>query len=410
LKNPANTKKHWIVLAAICLMVGSSIGLLVNANGVFYTPMSRDLNLLRGSVALHGTFLSLSTAFGSLTVPAVHERFGWKKTIFFGAFLGAIGTAFMAIATNAFWIYLFGIIRGIGSAYFSMVPMTMIVNQWFHEKNGLAIGFASGTSGIFGGLAAPILATIIESSGWRIAFIVKGLAVFALALPALLIPYAYRPKDEGLRPYGYKPEKDGDRKVRRPITMDTEGAKITFYAVMVVGLLNTMIVFINSHLPGHGEEVGLSLETASFTLSAVMLGNLLSKLSFGIISDKIGTVKTSLGMITLSTISLIMLIFSRDPLILIIGSFLFGAIFSVGGVALPLFSTEFFGPATGVKVYSRVNFIASVGGALSVSLVGYIYDFTGSYIPAFVMALIFNVVNVAAIFIAQRNQPVKNDS
>src|SRR5699024_2722519 len=62
-------------------MVGSSIGLLVNGNGVFYTPMAQELNLLRGSVSLHGTFLSLSTAFASLTVNTFFKRFGWKRTI-----------------------------------------------------------------------------------------------------------------------------------------------------------------------------------------------------------------------------------------------------------------------------------------------------------------------------------------
>ncbi len=58
-------------------------------------------------------------------------------------------------------------------------------------------------------------------------------------------------------------------------------------------------------------------------------------------------------------------------------------------------------------MYSQVNFIASVGGAVSVSLVGFIYDFTGSFIPAFVMALSFNLINVVAILIAQNNSSIR---
>lgn len=171
---------------------------------------------------------------------------------------------------------------------------------------------------------------------------------------------------------------------------------------MVIGLLNTMIIFVSQHFPGYGESVGLNPETASLMLSAVMIGNLSGKFSFGSISEKIGTIKTSLSMITISTIAILILIFFQQPFALVLGSFLFGFLFSVGGVALPLLSTELFDPITGVKVYSQVNFIASIGGAISVSLVGFIYDFTGSFIPSFVMALMFNGINVLAILIAQK--------
>jgi Sugar phosphate permease len=333
-----------------------------------------------------------------------------KNTILFGVVFGFVGTLLMAFTSNIILIYIFGIIRGIGSAFFSMVPMTMIVNQWFQKRKGLAIGLASGTSGVFGALAAPVLAAIIEASGWRFAFIVKGVFSVILALPALLIPYAFNPKDEDLLPYGFEKEAIDSKPIRQTEPENLSAARISFIALMTLALLNTMVVFVNQHLPGYGESVGLNSETASFMLSAVMIGNLTGKFSFGAISDKIGTVKTALGMISISTLSILILIFLQQPFTLVLGSFLYGAIFSVGGVALPLFSTEFFGPVTGVKVYSQVNFIASVGGAVSVSLVGFIYDFTGSFIPAFVMALAFNLINVVAILLAQKQQTDYNHS
>ncbi len=402
LGNPAYTKKHWVVLLAICLMLGASIGLIVNGNGVFYTPIAEELNSLRGSVAMHGTFLSLATAFASLAVPIFFEYLGWKKTISIGVIFGALGTVLLAFAPNIIIVYISGVIRGIGSAFFSMVPMTMIVNQWFHEKSGLAIGLASGTSGIIGAIAAPSLAYLINSQDWRFAYVVTAIFIVVLSLPALFLPYSFDPRADGLLPYGYKEDEGNNKIIRQQEPTNMHAAKIIFYALMLIGLLNTMVVFVNSHLPGYGESVGLSPEVASLTLSAVMIGNLVSKLFFGIISDKIGTVKTSISMLILSTISILILIFLQEPFFLILGSLLYGTIFSIGGVALPILSNEFFDPATAVKVYSRVNFIASVGGALSVSLVGYIFDFTGSYIPAFVIALAFNAINFIAILVAQR--------
>ena len=400
--NPAYSKKHWLVLAAIMMMCGSSIGLIVNSNGVFYTPMATDLGILRGTVSLHGTFVSMATAFASLTVSSVVDRFGWKKTLFFGVFCGFLGTFLMAFAKNILLIYVFGIIRGVGSAFYSMVPMTMIVNKWFQEKKGLAVGLSAGTSGVIGALAAPVLASLIESNDWRYAFIIMSIFVVILALPILLIPYTYEPRDEGLLPYGFKKPEKSSKPLRQPSLENNRSTKIVFAALMLIGFLNTTTVFTSQHFPGYGESVGLSPETASFMLSAAMIGNLSGKFAFGALSELIGTVKTSLGMFVISIISTLMLIFLIHPVTLIIGSLLFGFLFSIGGVALPLLSTEFFDPVTGVKVYARVNFIASMGAAISVSLVGFIYDFTGSFIPAFVMGLVFNVINIIAILVAQK--------
>ena len=400
--NPAYSKKHWLVLTAIMLMCGSSIGLLVNSNGVFYTPMATDLGILRGTVSLHGTFVSMATAFASLTVSSVVDRFGWKKTLFFGVFCGFLGTFLMAFAKNILLIYVFGIIRGVGSAFYSMVPMTMIVNKWFQEKKGLAVGLAAGTSGVIGALAAPVLASLIETNDWRYAFIIMSIFVVILALPILLIPYTYEPRDEGLLPYGFKKPEKSSKPLRQPSLENNRSTKIVFAALMLIGFLNTTTVFTSQHFPGYGESVGLSPETASFMLSAAMIGNLSGKFAFGALSELIGTVKTSLGMFVISIISTLMLIFLIHPVTLIIGSLLFGFLFSIGGVALPLLSTEFFDPVTGVKVYARVNFIASMGAAISVTLVGFIYDFTGSFIPAFVMGLVFNVINIIAILVAQK--------
>lgn len=137
-------------------------------------------------------------------------------------------------------------------------------------------------------------------------------------------------------------------------------------------------------------------------LSGVMVGNLVWKAFFGILSDKIGSIPASISMLTVSSLALLSLTFLRHPVLLILGSFFFGTSFSISGVALPVISNEFFGPIIGAKVYSKLNFISGIGGAFGVGLTGFIFDFTGSYIPAFVMGLSFNIINGILLVIAQR--------
>ncbi|MDZ7835211.1 MAG: hypothetical protein U5K84_07535 [Alkalibacterium sp.] len=82
---------------------------------------------------------------------------------------------------------------------------------------------------------------------------------------------------------------------------------------------------------------------------------------------------------------------------------LFGTVFSVPAVALPLLTTELFGKELYVRIYPILSLSAGIGAALSMTLVGYAYDFTGSYALAFTIALVFHAVNLPLLFIASKH-------
>lgn len=400
MENPTQTKKHWFILLFVALMMGSSLGLLTNGNGVFYTPMERSLGIARGAISLHTTFKSFATAFSALTVPYLSRRFGFKKVLALGVFFGTIGTVLMSFSNNLLTIYALGVIRGLGTAFYSMVPMSMILSRWFDKNRGLATGLASGTSGIVGSISAPLLALVIDNFGWRQAFLVKGFMVLLLGLPVLLYRFELNPQDESLLPYGY--EKNKERKViRRSEIKDISITNFVFIALMIIGFFNTFVMYMNSHFPGYGESVGLTPETASLMLSGAMVGNLVWKTIFGVLSDRFGSVKASLTMFGASFIAISLMISFQNPIVLIFGSFMFGGTFAISGAAIPILSTNFFGPVLGPEIYSKVNFLVSFGGALGVGATGLIYDNTGSYIPAFIIALVFIAINAIALTLAQ---------
>lgn len=384
-------------------MMGSSLGFLTNGNGVFYLPMSRSLNVPVGSISLHTTFKSFATAFTALTVPIVVDKIGIKKTIALGVSLGAIGTYFLSIAQSLSLIYFLGVIRGIGFAFYSLIPMTMILNRWFDKHNGLVIGLASGASGIFGSISAPVLTIAIENFGWRNAFIIKSVFILLLVLPILLLPFKLNPEGEGLLPYGYVEDKE--RVLIKKSDMDNSiHAKQIFIALMIISFLSTLVMYINSHFPVHGEAVGLRPEIASLMLSGAMIGNVTWKAIFGALSDRIGIIKSSVLMFSIGLLSLLTMILFKQPILLILGSFLFGGIFAVNGVGLALLSNTFFGQVTGAKVYSRLNFISSFGGAIGVGLAGYVYDYTGSYTLVFTIAISFIFINILLLLFAQKQK------
>ena len=397
--NPAYTKKHWFVLIAVAMMMGSSLGLLTNGNGVFFAPMARNLDVPLGSISLHTTFKAFSTAFVALTIPQFIERFGHKKLLFVGVAAGTLGTFFMGYAENLPTIYILGAIRGIGTAYYSLVPMAMILTRWFDKKIGLATGLASGTSGIIGSIFAPILTLLIESIGWRYAFFVKSLFILLLGLPILLLPFELDPTDEQLLPYGYENNEKDSGSLRVPVK-NIGSLNVVLIILLLVSFLNTFIIYMNSHFPGYGESVGLSPERASLMLSAAMIGNLVWKAIYGLLSDWMGPVNSAIMMTSIPFLAILSMILFQEPILLIVSSFFFGGTFAISGVALPLLSNYYFGPVTGGKVFAKVNFLSAFGGAIGVAVTGYIFDYTGSYVPAFIIALAFFAINGCLLFAA----------
>lgn len=383
------------------------MGLVMNLSGIYYKPMANDLDVLLGSVSLHGTFLSFSLAFASLTIPKVFEKLGLKKMLLMGTILSVAGTFLMSFAFNVYITYIAGIIRGAGIAYISYVPMSMILNQWFEEKNGLAIGLASGFSGVSGAIAAPVFTLLIESNGWRFAFMINSLFILLSVLPILLFSFEMNPIDEGHKPYGYK-KSDAQKVIHRSEIKEVSPINFIFIALMVIAFLNTLLVMMNAHFPGYGSSLGFSPEVGSLMLSAVMIGNLVWKGIFGALSDWIGPTKSSLFVMIISVISILIIISWNAPLPLLIGSFFFGATFSIGGVAMPILANKFFGPVAGTKVYAILNFLASAGGAVGVSLVGFIYDFTGTYVMAFTLGLFINLLNFVLLLFAKRRFDQEN--
>lgn len=406
MENPEKSKKHWLVLACTCGMAAASIGISLSVIAVFYSPVAESLGILRGDFAFHSTIASLALAFTSLVIPQLIHRFGWKPSLIVGVILAFIGTSGMAFTTNIIGFYLLGALRGAGTALFAMVPLTTIVNNWFEEKNGMAMSLSFGFSGIAGAIFSPVFAWLIEVTGWENAFILKGLLIVLLCLPAIFYPYSLTPKDDGYLPYG----ESNDEEIQKGMAKKEEFpafsfVSIAFIALLLFSFLHTNIIGVSQHLPGFGESLGLSSQLGSWMMSAVMVGNITFKLIIGSLSDTLGIVKSTILMIGFNMFAIILLLTMQHPVFLIIGSWLFGSIFCVPDVAFPLLSRQLFGRAAATRVFPVLTFSMGIGGAISVTIVGYIFDFTGSYVGAFLIALGFHVINIALLYLSVKFAP-----
>ena len=125
-------------------------------------------------------------------------------------------------------------------------------------------------------------------------------------------------------------------------------------------------------------------------MSFTMIGNISTKLLIGFLSDLLSPIKAVIMMILTNCISLVLLF---------LGVIHQGSIYSVGAVGISMLTRYFFGNENYARTYSVIGFLTNVGSASSLTLIGYLYDFTQSYQIVFIIALCFHLINLILLVV-----------
>ncbi len=395
--------KHWKVLIVMCGFSAASIGICINSVGVFYTPVSISLNVLRGSFIMHITLSSIVSALASIFILKVLNEKNLKKHLFLGVVASSASTYLMAYSNQMWQFHVLGVIRGIGTSLFSIVVLTYIINQWFYDKKGLAISIVLSFGGIAGAIFSPLFTKVIMNYGWENGYKLMAISIFLLCLPALSQSISLKPKTLGLYPYGFKEEIHQNEK-SEPSKTYFDLKHISFYCICIFSLLLTSVIGMTQHLPSYALTIGANTTIGALMVSFGMFGNIISKLTIGLLSDAIGAFKSALIMIVINTIAVFVLMTSSSETLLLLGSFLFGFIYSVSAVGISLITMDLFGQQNYSNVYPIISFASNFGNALSISLIGYLFDFTGSYFGTFIVIMIVNIINIILLTVAMKNR------
>lgn len=390
--------KHWMIVFLMCCLAASSIGLCTNAIGVFYTPVSKSLHVLKGTFAMHATLSTLITALTSLKMSKLIRKYNYKKILLIGVLLSSVSTWMMSYSRSVYLFYILGILRGIGVGIGGMVPITVIITNWFDEKHGLATSLALSFSGLAGAIFSPLLSSWIISYGWQMTYRLMASCILILVLPVLIVSWKINPQEEGMLPYGYQEKKDTIKIQNKKVNLIT----ISFICMCIFTLLHTSITGISQHLSGIALSIHLSATSGAILMSLTMIGNISTKLLIGFLSDLLSPIKAVIMMILTNYFSLGLLflgVIHQEIMLLYIGSLMFGSIYSVGAVGIPMLTRYFFGNENYARTYSVIGFLTNVGSASSLTLIGYLYDFTQSYQMVFIIALCFHLINLILLVV-----------
>ncbi|MFW6034109.1 MAG: MFS transporter [bacterium] len=253
---------------------------------VFVDPLIRDLDISRSAVS---TAYLIGTLSGALALPWVGralDRYGVRRTMaVIGAVFGAVLIALSAVSSIVGLTAGFVGVRMAGQGALGLTSTTAAA-LWFDRRRGTATGIVS-AFGMVGISMTPVVAeALIASHGWRLSWLVIGVAVWLVVIPVALFGMRDHPAALGQWPDGRAPGSgtaavwgvDRWTAVRHPFFWVVAGG------VAVVGMLATGVNFHQISLLG---ERGLSPAEAAVNFVPQTIAALAATLGTGILADRV---------------------------------------------------------------------------------------------------------------------------
>ena len=379
----------WVVIFASLAIHTVGLG----APTILYValkPIAADLGTLRAVPSLAYSLLMIGAGIGGIAMGWWMDRRGVMQPVLFGSVMIGVG-AIVASHSNGEWsLYLAnGLLIGLLGKSAMIAPLIANATRWFDRRRGLAVAVIASGQGIAGALWPPIIRFVSDGYGWRGTFFYYGILALVTMVPLAVLLRAPRHHPDG--DVGTAAA-DGRGRVAG-LHPKTVQAMLWLAVVGCCGGMSMPIV----HLVSYGTDLGMSTTHAANALSILFAAAFISRLGFGMLSDRIGAMKTLLIGSASQTAMLIVFSFIETSTGLYVAAALFG--FGFAGI-MPCYSLiirlMFPESQAGWRIASQYLF-ASSGMAFGGWLGGVVFDVSGGYSAAFLVGAALGVLNFGLV-------------
>ncbi|MEZ9233440.1 OFA family MFS transporter [Vibrio amylolyticus] len=391
-----------ILLAGFCINL--CLGILY-AWSVFNKALVTDFGWSAADASSPYATATITFSICLLVAGILQDRMGPRKILILGTLLTGLGMIASGFVNSVFMLNLtFGVITGagIGFGYACLSPSAM---KWFHpSKKGMVNGLIAAGFGLAAIYLAPLTSMLITDLGINTAFMILGVGVLAIAAPLACtinnppsdyVPDAPKVK-AGQAPVVVKQATD--------ISWKTMLKTPQFYSLWVMYAFAASVGLMVIGNITNIASVQANLPNAVYLASILAVFNSGGRVGAGILSDKIGGVRTLLLAFILQGVNMVLFATFDSEFTLIIGT----AIAAVGyGTLLAVFpslTAEFYGLKNYGTNYGVLYTAWGIGGALGVAVVGYSMASNGGYGLAYTISAAMMAV---CVVLALVTKPVK---
>ncbi|HVV40623.1 MAG TPA: MFS transporter [Nitrobacter sp.] len=390
----------WRIVIVCFLMAAFGWGLGFYGQSVYLAELHR----------LHGWPTSLISSattvfylFGALLVVFVSEAiraFGPRNCMLVGVCVMASAAALLGQITSLWQLYAVSALLAFGWAGTCLGMITNVLGLWFDSKRGMAISLALNGASCGGVVGVPLLVAAIGHFGFSRAMIAAAVVMIALLVPVIFF-FVGHPPDRGYaaaRAAGPAAANDpSSHRVRAMALRDVAFLTLTIAFALVLFAQVGFIVHLISFL-----DPVIGRERAAVAVAVLTAMAVVGRLLFSIVIDRLNQRLASALSFASQALALMILINTRNEMLLIAACGLFG--FSVGNlITLPalIIQREFAPTSFGVLV-SLLTAVTQVTYAFGPGIIGFLRDASGGYGMPFSACIVLELG--AAVLIMMRGR------
>ena len=405
----------WLILFALCIIVGLGKGGLNNTAGQFLPFVTDDLGIGMGKLSL---YFSVSAVVTMLFLPIggkLMAKYDTRLILVVGIVLQAGAFALFGAMSSVWGWYVLAVPLAVGGVFITVIAGPVIINQWFKKKNGLALGILSAAGGLLGAIVQPVAGNLIDTQGWRFTYIALGVAVIAIVVPIVLFIIKRSPQAAGVQPLGADESLENEEVGQEDISTQGISMKIArkstaFYALVVFFFLVTSIASFSMHIPQFLIDKGFDAAETGSVMGVYLIGILVWSLIIGVLTDKIGSKVTSMVAMVVGIVAIGLIMVTTSTSVLTIGIGLFGVISAAIGTLGPALASSLFGNKEYSQIYSTASLGLAISSIVAIPVYGFIYDTYQNYSIALIAIIAMLIINIVCVLIAfqSKNKLVKD--
>ena len=377
-----------VALAAIGVTLGLTYGVWYSYS-VFLVALLREFGWSRSVLA--GAFSVFTLVHGAANpfIGTLCDRIGPRRLVVFGG--AALG---LALAGNGFiatpgGLYLgFGLATALAVACCGWVPAVVLVQRQFMDRLGLSLGIVSSGIGLGMLVVVPLCQLLIESLGWRAAWQILGAICAGWIVPAAW----FLTSDEVRHPAAAAPSRatQAQGAAARDLSLGEAIRTQPFWLVLGAYFFgNVCSQTLHVHQVAFLVDHGMAAMAAASVVGVVGVASVFGKTGGGWLSDRferevIYVIGIAILVAAVGALALVGAAPSRW------GAYGFAALLGVGysataSITPAMLSDRFRGRHFGL-ILGMGLLGSALGSALGPWMAGSLFDATGSYAIAFVIA------------------------
>jgi MFS family permease len=394
---PAPRRLHpaWIVLGALTLCLLASTGIRA-VFGVYIKPMEAEFGWSRGA-------LSGAAALSLLILGAVGpfagrlaDRWGPRRVIVLSLTLLGLGSIASAFVQSLWHIYLTaGVLMAVGAGGAALSTGSTVVARWFESRRGVAMGLAAGGMSAGQLIVIPLATVLTLWFGWRSSFLWLGVGLLVLVVPIGAWLIRNLPEERGVRPLGAT----GPTQTAAQMAVARQAGRVSVSEAAQTApfwlLMSTFFVcgytsngMVLTHFMPHALEHNFSAMEASAALGVMGAMNIVGTIGSGWLCDRFGRRGPLATYYFVRGVALLFLLYVWNVPSLHFWAALFGLNYISTVPPTTTLTANIYGRYSVGELSGWIFFAHQVGSALGAALAGWIYEWSGSYSPAFVSAAV----------------------